>query len=52
LAGKCILKAPKSKKALYYYGALNTMRNILFYIIVIFQPAKYKQGKDSQDQFD
>jgi hypothetical protein len=46
LAGKCILKAPK--RASYYYGVLNTMGNVLFYIIVICQPAKYKQGKDSQ----
>jgi hypothetical protein len=46
LAGKCILKA--SKRASYYYG-VNTMGNVLFYIIVICQPAKlYKQGKDSQ----
>jgi hypothetical protein len=48
LAGKCVLKAPK--RASYYYGVLNTMGNVLFYIIVICQPAKYKQGKDSQAQ--
>ena len=46
LVGKCILKAPK--RASYYYGVLNAMGNVLFYIIVICQPAKYKQGKDSQ----
>jgi hypothetical protein len=46
LAGKCILKAPK--RASYYYGVLNTVGNVLFYIVVICQPAKYKQGKDSQ----
>jgi hypothetical protein len=40
LAGKCILKAPK--RASYYYGVLNTMGNVLFYIILICQPAKYK----------
>jgi hypothetical protein len=33
LAGKCILKAPK--RASYYYGVLNTMGNVLFYIIVL-----------------
>jgi hypothetical protein len=32
-AGKCILKAPK--RASYYYGVLNTMGNVLFYIIVL-----------------
>jgi hypothetical protein len=30
LAGNCILKAPK--RASYYYGVLNTMGNVLFYI--------------------
>jgi hypothetical protein len=33
LAGKYILKAPK--RASYYYGVLNRMGNVLFYIIVL-----------------
>jgi hypothetical protein len=45
LAGKCILKAPK--RASYYYG-INTMGNVLFYIIVICQPANINKARTAK----
>jgi hypothetical protein len=48
LAGKYILKAPK--RASYYYGVLNTMGNVLFYIIVLKFASQQNINKARQPQ--